>query len=175
MYTEAMEKINRKVGGLLISAICSAIALVCGIPMIILGAANGLTALTVIGIILTAFDFYACPVLFSIYGSARSVQRTAKAVNEEHIYDVKNISRQTGKNEDCVKQEIFKCLEKGYISGFLFDGEKLAFNENVKADKQTLYYKCKSCGATVTYFSNEHPPVCPYCGTPHQNASKEQR
>lgn len=160
-----MKKINRKTSILLFAAIFSGICLFGGIPLIVIGATNEKVALLVLGIAMVAIDFYACPIFLIAYTNVLILKRTAKAVNEEHIYDVKNIAMQTGKPEEFIKQQIRVCLEKGYIVGFLFDGEKLTLNRNVKADKQFLSYKCLNCGATVNYYSTEHP-VCPYCGTP---------
>ena len=160
-----MKKINAKTIRLLCAAILSGVCLFGGIPVLVIGATNGITALIVTGIALIAINFYACPILLVSYTNVLMLKRTAKAVNEEHIYDVKNIALQTGKPEEFIKQQIRVCLEKGYIAGFLFDGEKLTLNRNVKADKRLLSYKCSNCGATITYYSNEHP-VCPYCGTP---------
>ena len=164
MYNLLMKKLDKKITITLLFAIISAILFVGGIPMIIMGAGKN-TFVMVTGIIFTALDFYACPVLFSCYGSLLSLKNTAKAVNDEHIYDIEQIAVQTGKNADIVKADILKCLEKGYITGLLFDGEKLTFNQNKKADRTLLKGICPNCGAPVKYYSDE-TPVCPYCGTP---------
>lgn len=160
-----MKKINAKTTRLLIISIISGIALFGGIPLLTLGATREIPALLAIGIAMIVINFYACPLLIIYYVNVKTLKRTAKAVCEEHIYDVKTIALQTGKPEEFIKQQIFVCIEKGYITGFLFDGEKLTVNANIKANKKILSYKCPNCGATVTYYSNEHP-VCPYCGTP---------
>ena len=49
-----------------------------------------------LGIVFTAFDFYACPILFSIYGGVNTLKKVVKAVEIDRIYDVKNIAVQTG-------------------------------------------------------------------------------
>ena len=144
-------------------AIFGSIGFVIGIPMIIIGAANKMTAVMVLGIVFTAFDFYACPILFSIYGGVNTLKKVVKAVEIDRIYDVKNIAVQTGLNEEIVKADILKCIEKGYITGLLFDGETLRFNDNRKAERRTLHTKCPNCGAPIDYYADE-APVCPYCG-----------
>ena len=146
----------------LVTSILSAVAFVVGIIMIILGAGRN-TIVTIIGIILTAFDFYACPLLFVSYNSLVSLRRTVKAVNEENIYSVQKIATHTIKKPAIVKQEITKAIEKGYIIGLLFDGETLSFNENKKANHTLLIAKCPNCGANVNYYSDE-TPICQYCG-----------
>ena len=45
-----------------------------------------------LGIVFTAFDFYACPILFSIYGGVNTLKKVVKAVEIDRIYDVKNIA-----------------------------------------------------------------------------------
>lgn len=66
---------KKKINLLLFFGILSAILLVGGIPMIIIGAEKN-TFLLVTGIVFTAFDFYACPIIFSLYGSAVSLNHT---------------------------------------------------------------------------------------------------
>ena len=156
---------KKKINLLLFFGILSAVLLVGGIPMIIIGAGKN-TFLLVTGIVFTAFDFYACPIIFSLYGSAVSLNHTVQCVMSEHIYNVKDIAVQTGKNEEIVRNDIRTAIEKRYITGLLFDGEKLFYNNNAKAARTTLRAKCPSCGAPVDYFSDEANPTCPYCGMP---------
>ena len=158
-----MKQINKSATRLLVFAVLSVCLFVGGIPMIIIGAANKMTAVMVLGIVFTAFDFYACPILFSIYGGVNTLKKVVKAVEIDRIYDVKNIAVQTGLNEEIVKADILKCIEKGYITGLLFDGETLRFNDNRKAERRRLRTKCLSCGAPIDYYADESP-VCPYCG-----------
>lgn len=160
------KNINIKVTTSLIIAVLSAILFVGGIPMIIIGASSQKIVM-ILGIIFVAVDFYACPILFIKYGEAVSLKRVVKAVNEEHIYEIKTLSAHTGKTEEFIKQQIRQCIDNGYIAGLLFDGEKLYFNDNQKADKKLISVKCLNCGATINYYSNESP-VCPYCGTPYE-------
>lgn len=166
-----MDKISKKTNLLLFFGIVSALLLVGGIPMIIVGAGKNVPIM-IIGIIFTAFDFYACPILFASYGSAISTKNTVRCVMLEHIYSVKDIAVQTGKNEETVKSEILKALEKGYITGLLFDGERLVLNENKKAERRLLTAKCQSCGASVNYYADEPNPACPYCGTAIKPSNK---
>ena len=160
-----MKKINAKVRTLLLLGTLSALLFVGGIPMIIVGAGKN-TLVMILGIVFVAFDFYACPILFVAVGNAKSLKRTVQAVMVEHLYAVSDIAVQTGKNEEQVKQEILTCIDKGYITGLLFDGTTLSYNDKRKADRELLHCKCENCGATVNYFSDDATPVCPYCGTP---------
>lgn len=158
-----MKKINSKVATMLALSIISLSALIAGIPMIIIGASSS-KVLMIFGIIFVAFDFYACPIMFVQYGNARALQRVVQAVVVEHIYDVQTIASHTGNNPEQITNQIRTCIGKGYITGLLFDGEKLTYNDNREAGKALLSIECKRCGAVVTYHSGE-TPVCPYCGS----------
>ena len=57
-----LKKIKNK--GLAVAAALS-VGLVAGIPMIVLGASNGITAVMVIGIVLVVLGFYGAPVAWT--------------------------------------------------------------------------------------------------------------
>ncbi len=160
-----MTNMKKKINLLLFFGILSAILLVGGIPLIVIGAGNN-TFLLVTGIILTAVDFYACPILFSAYGSALSLNYTVQCILTEHIYNVNDIAVQTGKPKEIVRKDIRAAIEKRYITGLLFDGEKLVYNNNAKAVGTIIRAKCSECGAPVDYYADEPNPTCPYCGNP---------
>lgn len=164
----AMKKINAKLATILIFCILSSAALVGGVPMIIIGASNHISFVMITGIVLVAFDFYACPILWVNFGGASNLKTVVKAVEEENIYTVEGIAKQQNKQPEVVVNEIRTCMQKGYISGYLFDGEKLTLNENRKQGKRLLNVKCGNCGATYGYYSDEDG-VCPYCGTPSKH------
>ena len=157
-----MKKINAKITTLLSFAILSAILFVAGIPMIIIGAGK-MPVVMILGIIFTAFDFYACPLLFTSLGTVKSLKRTLSAILNEHLYTTDEIAKQTGKTAEVVKRDILTCIEMEYLTGLLFDGTTLSYNDNRKADKRLLTVKCVNCGAAISYYSDESP-VCPYCG-----------
>lgn len=150
-------------------AICSAILLVAGIPTLIIGAGRN-TAMLVAGIVMIAVNFYACPILFIVYGSAKSVYNTVRVI-EDRVYTVKDIAMHTGKNEETVKNDVLKAINFGYLEGYLFDGEKLTFNSNRKLGAETKVAKCENCGATYEYLSTESGN-CPYCGSPVRTDKK---
>ena len=157
-----MKKLNAKIRTVLLFAILSACLLVGGIPMIIIGAGR-MPVVMILGIIFVVVDFYACPILFSSLGGLNSIKRTVQAVTVEHLYTLSDIAAQSGKKEAVIKQEILTSMEKGYITGLLFDGTTLSYNDKRKADRRLLNCKCENCGAMITYYSDE-VPVCPYCG-----------
>ena len=161
-----MKKINTKVAVMLTLSLISLAAFIAGIPMIVISASSS-KVLMIFGIIFVAFDFYACPMLFIQYGNSLALKRIVKAIVEERIYDVQNIATHTGNNPQAITEQIRTCISKGYVTGLLFDGEKLTYNDNRAEGRKILHVECKSCGATITYYSDE-TPVCPYCGTPYK-------
>ena len=161
----AMKKINAKLAVMLVFCILSSAAFVGGIPMIIFCAANHVSIVMIAGIIMTAFDFYACPILWINFGGAVALKAVVKAVEEENLYTAEEIAVQQNKEVKIVVNQIRTCMQKGYIKGYLFDGEKLTLNENRKQGRRLINVKCANCGAAYGYYSDEEA-VCPYCGTP---------
>lgn len=165
-----MQKITVKLRILFFSAILSSICFVAGIPMIILGASNGITPLTVTGIVLTAVDFYAMPILWVNYGGKRVWRRVLIAVLSENILTVSGLSAQLALPEEEVRKILQGCVQQCYLTGYLFDGELLTLNTNKNPQDRILVAECESCGAQITYRPGE-TPVCPYCGSTIRVAS----
>ncbi len=159
-----MQKISVKLRALLLSAVLSSILFVVGIPMIILGASNGITFLMVAGIVLTGVDFYAAPILWVTYGGKKTWRRVIFAVLSENILTVSGLSAQLALPEEEIRKILQGCVQECYLTGYLFDGECLTLNTNKNPQDRILTAECESCGAKVTYRPGE-TPVCPYCGS----------
>ena len=160
-----MKKINIKITVLAIFAVLSSLAFAGGGPLIGVGVANEIPAVMITGIVMVAFDFYACPILWIIFAGYLNLRTVVKAVEEENLYTVEEIAKQQNKDAQGVATQIRTSMAKGYLKGYLFDGEKLTLNENRKQGKRLLKTTCPNCGATYGYYSDEDG-VCPYCGTP---------
>ena len=86
-----MEKVNRSVRCTFAAALISTLLFVIGIPMLIIGATHtdawgaGGTALMVAGIVFTAADFYAAPILWVTYGNRRTLERVVFGLSLIHI------------------------------------------------------------------------------------------
>ena len=80
-----MDKLKKDLKILLIFAVLSSVLLVTGIPMIIVGAGNGLTVVMVLGIVFTAVNFYACPLLWVFYGDMHIHKRIVFAIETEKL------------------------------------------------------------------------------------------
>ena len=91
-----MDKLKKDLKILLIFAVLSSVLLVTGIPMIIVGAGNGLTVVMVLGIVFTAVNFYACPILWVFYGDMHIHKRIVFAIETEKLRSTPVIASQVG-------------------------------------------------------------------------------
>lgn len=148
----------------LIWACIGTIALVVGIPLIIVGATKGLWPVLTLGIICVVFGFYGSPMLWISYGECRALKRVVDAVMEENLTSVAEISQHLVLSEDVTKQQITKAINKKYIKGYIFDGETLKTNDKQAPKKKMVQKdKCKNCGGTLT--ETDEGWVCEYCGS----------
>ena len=161
-----MDKLKKDLKILLIFAVLSSVLLVTGIPMIIVGAGNGLTVVMVLGIVFTAVNFYACPLLWVFYGDMHIHKRIVFAIETEKLRSTPVIASQVGISVEQTEKMVRKCFEKGWLYGYVFDGTNISVN-NAKAPEDTeVFAVCPSCGASFSYRLTE-PGVCPYCKTPY--------
>lgn len=155
-----MKNLDKKINITLIVAILSAIGFVSGIVAIIFGAIHSV-ALLVVGIVLVVFGFYGSPMLFVSYGSLKQTKRVVFAVENEKIYSVSDISKQLQMPESVVKNKIIEAINKTYLQGYLFDGEKFEANQN--KSKLSKLNRCENCGGALR--KDKNGTYCPYCNT----------
>ena len=105
--------------------------------MIIFGAANHIPVVMIAGIIMTAFDFYACPILWINFGGVVALKAVVKAVEEENLYTAEEIAVQQNKEVKIVVNQIRTCMQKGYIKGYLFDGKYVFPKKEFRANSPT--------------------------------------
>ena len=163
-YNIIMKKAQAYLNRLLIVSIVLTVLFVGGIPSLIVGAVNEIWPLMGVGIACTAVGFYAMPVAWSIYASARPVKRVVYAVTEEHLYTVHEIALQLSMDERNVRAHLDKCFNKGFLIGYKREGDNIVLNENVAAGKKEMFAECPYCGAKFTYTRDN--ARCPYCGSP---------
>ena len=162
--TVNMKKANAYVTKMFILSIVLTVMFVGGIPAIILGATNEIWPLMGAGIGCTVVGFYAMPLAWISYGSARTLSRVVFAITDEHLYSVQEISAQLSMNEKDVRANIDKGFNKGFLKGYKREGDNIVLNENVAAGKREHFYECPYCGAKFTYTADN--ARCPYCGSP---------
>lgn len=158
-----MDFYNKKVRQNLIMAIFLTLFFPIGVFGIIFGAANHITALLVVGIILTVLGFYGAPICWSTYGNKKSLDVYLRLILFENIYSLDDIATQTNTNKETVKQNILNLIQKGYLKGYILREDYLELNTNQKQSANTKKTaKCNNCGGTMTFDGINY--VCEYCG-----------
>lgn len=158
-----MEAIERVLKKQLVLGIVLSCMLVAGIPMIIFGASGKLWLLMAAGIVFTVAGFYGAPIAWSSYGTKVGYRRLVYAVEKEHLLTVQAIASQIAKPEKTVRGMLDECFRKGYLVGYVRNGDEISLNVAKAPEDTLLAAVCPYCGAKYTYKIGEQP-VCPYCG-----------
>ncbi len=159
-----MKAVNKYLNSVLIAAIVFLVLFVAGIPMIILGATNGLYAVMGVGIGFTAIGFYGAPIAWSMYGNSHGLKRIVHAVTVENLYTVREIAAQLSMKESDVRAKLTTCFSKNFLAGYKRKGDNIVLNENVAAAGREMFAECPYCGAKFTYTADK--ARCPYCNSP---------
>ena len=159
-----MSNLNKSAFIWFIIAFVGAVLFVGGIPMIIFGAIKHITPIMILGIICTGLNFYFMPIAWIIYGGRKKYLRITQAVKEENIVTVQQLSQTLSTPENQMILDVKAMFEKGYMKGYLFDGQKITLNQNRKLEGNKVTIKCPNCGANVVVNENQQS-VCSYCGT----------
>ena len=125
------------------------IMLICGIPLIIVGATKSIWIVLGIGIAFTVIGFYGTPIAWTTYANFKVLKRIVDCVNEENLTTTQEIARQLQIDEKQVKQQVTLAIKKKYITGFLFDGSTLTANNKEASKKRVFENKCPNCGANM--------------------------
>lgn len=137
--------------------------LVVGVPMIIFGATDKMYVLMGIGIAFTVLGFYGCPIAWVMYGEEKFRASLVSAIECEGSVTVAGLAAQFGKPEKKIAADIRKLIEKRYLTGYVFDGEKLEYAVKKERVKERVFVgKCPSCNAIMVY--EDGKVMCPYCG-----------
>lgn len=156
-------KISADLKSKLIWSVVITCALIVGIPLLILGAVKGVWFLLAFGIACAVVGFYGTPLMWVSYAELRALKRVVDAVMEEHLNTVSEISSHLVLSERVAKQSVTKAINKKYITGYIFDGEKLVPNEKQAPKKKLVQTKCANCGGSLKEEQNTY--VCEYCGS----------
>lgn len=127
------------------------------------GLGIGQPAMWAVGIACLGSAFYGCPIAWVGYGNKKAYVRLVTAIEEEHLYNVRDLAAQLGLSEKDVRNQIDVLFKKRYIVGYVRTGDGIALNENVALQARKYTRECPSCGASVTFSGTD--TVCPYCGT----------
>ncbi len=155
-----MEKLNKAKNKLFITSLIFTIMLIVCVPMIVIFAGKNWILMTM-GIIFAVLGFYGTPIAWVQYGEISSLSRFIEVIEKENILSVSSLATHFQLNENIIKSKINKCIEKGYLTGFIFDGKILTHNEIKKKEKVLKKVKCENCGANLERV--EGGWYCPYC------------
>lgn len=144
-------------------AIIISVLFVIGIPLIIVGATKSIWAVLGIGIACVVIGFYGAPMMWTSYGSMRTLKHVVDAVMEDNLTTLQEIAGQLHIREREARDHIVNGIRKKYITGYIFDGAKLVPNQKEKPKKKVVTNKCLNCGAPLQ--ADESGFTCPYCGS----------
>lgn len=160
-----MEKVLKTKKIWLAWGIASAVLGVASIVGIVLFAINLLYVPMAISIALTAHAFYGCPFYFLAFGNARLCERTVLAVSEHGLTDIESIAKFTMTKPNFANAVVEKCLLKGYLTGYMLDGDRLVRLESVQdSASEAEAVKCKYCGMMLS----DDERICSSCGAPNK-------
>ncbi len=157
-----MDGIQKATQRALILSLAFTILLPAGIPMIIFGAVNKIWGLMGVGIAFVVIGFYATPLTWTQYADKLSYKRIAFAVAVERIYSVQQIAAHLNYKEKVVIDKLDACFRRGYLIGFIREGDLIRPNININA--KTRRFRCVACGGGFDAPIDAHAR-CPYCGT----------
>ena len=141
-------------------------AFVVGIPLIIMGAINGLWFMLGIGCAFSGISFYATPLAWVGYGNTFKMVNLVKAVKEQNIYTTENLQDYLKLSKNQTITLVQKAVFKGFLAEYTFKrDEVLILNSNIKQELNKYSLKCPNCGATVTIDAKSGYGVCGYCQT----------
>ena len=135
-----------------------------GGAMLGVGLGFGLVPVWASGIALMVTGFYGCPIAWVSYGNKRSLLRLVQAVEEENIYEVRELAAQLGLSEKEVRNRIDVCFNKRYLVGYKREADGLVLNENRALREREHAETCPYCGAKFSYKAGDDLK-CPYCGS----------
>ncbi len=157
-----MQKINNLITTYFFISLGLSISLPLGILGVVFGAVKGITALLVVGIVLTVLGFYVMPIMWIKYGEKRGDRALLRMIENDYLYSVSALSLQSGYSENDVRARIKRMIMLGVLEGFLFVNDELILNENEKQEEAAKpSKKCENCGAEILFDGEKY--VCEYC------------
>ncbi len=137
-----------------ILALAFTIGLIAGIPCIVVGATNmgdnkGFVALLVFGIVGTVLGFYGSPLMWTRLATVNQELTVVRAVTQEHLYTVADLAQRLSVNGKTASDTLNNCIRKGYLVGYIREGDRLVLNENRALGPTQYTLVCSHCGATA--------------------------
>ncbi len=157
-----MQKLNNHIRLLFFLSLGSSIGFPLGVLGIVFGAVNGIIPLLVIGIVLAVIGFYGMPLLWIKYADRRHDRTILLMIENEYLYTVSGLARQTGFSENDVRTRIKKMILSRVLVGYLFEDDTLRLNTNSpQMGNAGRTRPCECCGAIMRF--EDHSFICDYC------------
>ncbi len=157
-----MKKLNSDINKLFWWALGLSVGFPVGVVCIVFGAVNHQFILMAFGIVLAIAGFYVMPILWVQFGEKKGYKSLLLMIENDYLYSVAELSAQTGKPENKIREMIKYAIFKQYLTGYLFKDDVLTINNNIKQTKQYNTKQCPTCGAKMHFKDDRY--VCDYCG-----------
>lgn len=141
-------------------ALLTSISFVGGIVMIPLCAVAKLWALMGIGIAFCVHGFYGTVFYWEAFAKYRRYSSFTDAVMRDGLCTVEELSGHFGLKRELTVRKIRECIEKDFLPGYRFDGEKL--QRIIRPQDGAVVVECPCCGAKNLI--TEKNRFCEYCG-----------
>ena len=170
-----MEQVHRSVKRVFTFALVWSILAVVGIPMIVFGAIHlgdsgaakaFAIAGFVLGLLFSGGGFYGVPLLWISYGSHRELARVVDAIDRLGLLTVDRLAAHLMMREKDVRTRIETCFTRGYLPGYVRQGDTLMRYTAVDPEEIEHTVECPSCAARFTYRGSRGK--CPYCGNTYE-------
>ena len=155
-----MKKITKDINKIFVISLIVSVLFVVGIALIAVFAGKNWILMT-LGIIFVVVGFFGSPLLWVNYSGKRKTRRIVEAIEEENLYSNAEIASQLSIKEKEVKQEIYKAINKKYLTGYIYDGEKISANNKEKQTQALHIKKCNNCGGKLEIRDDKW--YSPYC------------
>ncbi|MGM9683269.1 MAG: hypothetical protein ACI3XQ_06700 [Eubacteriales bacterium] len=164
-----MDRIDKALRSNFVTALVWSVCMAVGVPMIVFGAINMSSGnyppggpLLVLGISFSGSGFYAVPLLWVAYGQKRELRQLVYAIEKQDLCTVARLASHMNMSEKKVRSCLDICFSKGYLPGFIRDGDTLS---RVTVDHSAGLHsvECPCCAARFEFSGPSGR--CPYCGT----------
>ena len=133
--------------------IVTAVTAVAGLPALIVFAINDMMALMAVALVLFLHGFFGITFYALALSGASHDVRVVDAIDGQGLTNINDIAMCSALPIGSTADSIRRCMKRGYIVGYIFDG-----NDLIPIEKKE--YFCEYCGKTVAADTE----ICSSCG-----------